>query len=133
MTDPSRWGFTDEQWDDLADKGYQFLADVAGRGDMTNYSDLSKHLLDETELVVEPWGDPMRFLLGDIAVRSYEERGAVITALVQYKDRNKTLPAVGLFNISHEIGLLPEPSTMTPDDRDAFWIAQINASHQAYR
>lgn len=133
MADNSRWGYTTDQWNELIDTGYDFLARVAAEGGMTNYTILSENWRAETGLNVPVFGDPMRFLLGDIAIRSYRERGVVLTALVEYKDRTKTQPAVGFLNISVELGIISEPATMTEYAKDAFWVEQIQASHAAYR
>jgi len=44
------YGRSDEEWEQLADSGHDFLVDRARRKDMTNYADLNSAIVLETGL-----------------------------------------------------------------------------------
>lgn len=64
----------------------------------------------------------LSWLLGDAAERNLATEGAMLSAMVEYYDRNDVGP--GFFAKAKELGILPKKATEF--DCPAFWSSQMN-------
>lgn len=130
MPEASRWyGYTEEEWQRLVAVGYDFLAQRAGQKRDTSYTELSAILRSRGHVSIEPHDHALPHVLGDIATRSYKERGVVLTALVRYVD--DTRAGDGFFVIAQELGAL-RPGKLTADEKLVFHVEHFKQVLDAY-
>jgi hypothetical protein len=121
-------------WFDMRSAAYDHIAESAGRGQPTNYSDLWAAVFTRLGKTV---GDPWRqlpMLLGYVSDEYHKEVGAIPTAIVLY-DLADQYPGPGFFRLAASYGLLQESNApafgedwtgMTEVQR-TFWIGQKEA------
>jgi hypothetical protein len=120
VSDESRFGFTLAQWELMVDVGLAYLEGLArGRG-QTDYTTFCSEVRRAAGTSPQPGDHALAFLLGDIAHRSYNSNGVVVTALVHYKDRGFS-PGPGFYSICQELDLL-RPGKLTEDQRLVFLV-----------
>jgi len=129
--DPTRYGYTQAQWDAAVDAGVRILKDVAGLGprDGTiSYTDLCERIFAVTDVRVVPGEFALPELLGDMSRVTLETDDCAITALVVYKDSEDA--GRGLYALAVHEGLLPK----NPSDsqKDEFRIDQMNRAYELW-
>lgn len=128
--DGPRWyGYTGAEWKRLVGVGYDFLVQRASQERDTSYTELCAILRSRGHVHIEPHDHALPHLLGDIATRSYKERGVALTALVRYVDDTKA--GDGFFVIAQDLGLL-KPGRLTPDEKLVFHVAHFKQVLEAY-
>lgn len=120
MSDTAHFGYTAEQWQDMVDVGLSHLEDLASSGGNTDYTTFCSEVSRRAGTSPQPGDHALAFLLGDIARRSFDDRGVVVTALVHYKDAGFS-PGPGFYGICQELGLL-EAGTLTEDQKMEFLV-----------
>lgn len=130
MTD-NHFGFTREQWEAMVDAGLTHLETLASRGGHTDYSSFCRSVRQAVGHSPSPGDHSLKALLRDVARRSYDSRGVIVTVLVHYKDGGMS-PGSGFYAISQELGLLPKGS-LDEDQKLVFLADHVLAVESAYR
>jgi hypothetical protein len=113
--DPTRYGYTQDQWDRAVDAGVRILKDVAGTPDPITYTDLCERIFAISDVRIVPGEFALPHILGDISRETLRSDGCAITALVVYKDTADAGP--GLYGLGIEEGLLPKNPTEIQKDK----------------
>lgn len=129
--DDRRFGFTDEHWERMVDAGLAHLARLASAGGHTDYTSFCAEVARLVGGAAPQPGDhALASLLGDIARRSFDERGVAITALVHYKDAGFS-PGPGFYSLCQERGLL-EKGVLSEERKLEFLVAHQRELETAY-
>lgn len=122
-TDPTRFGYTNEEWDRAVDAGVRILKEVAGSPEgVINYTDLCERIFAVSDVRIVPGEYALPYVLGDISKVTLASDGCAVTALVTYKDSPE--PGGGLYTLAVEEGLLPKHPTER--QKDEFRIEHMN-------
>lgn len=120
MSDTARFGYSAEQWQQMVDAGLAYLEGLASSGGNTDYTTFCSEVGRRAGTSPQPGDHALAFLLGDIARRSFDDRGVVVTALVHYKDAGFS-PGPGFYGICQELGLL-QAGTLTENQKMDFLV-----------
>jgi hypothetical protein len=128
-----RYGRSEDEWDELAEAGLEFLVERARHGQLTSYTELNDALADRTGLARFDFARPderaaMGHLLGLIVERNYPTTVLMISALVHYLGGNDAGP--GFYALAVQLGLLPNDATRAA--KDEFWVSQVAGVHRYY-
>jgi hypothetical protein len=129
-----RYGRDDEEWDVLAAAARRFLEERGRLATTTSYTELNAVLARRTDLRPfdfdrEDERGAMGYLLGRVTSDTYDQIGAMLSALVQYLNENDAGP--GFFELAIEMQLLPRQSTAA--QRLEFWVGQVASVHRYFR
>jgi hypothetical protein len=127
-TDPTRYGYTQGQWDAAVDAGVRILKDVAGLGSSygtISYTDLCERIFAISDVRVVPGEFAMPELLGDISRLTLRSDRCAITALVVYK--NSEDAGKGLYALAITENLLPK--NPSEDEKDRFRTDHMNRAY----
>ncbi|MFE2283048.1 hypothetical protein ACFXDJ_02555 [Streptomyces sp. NPDC059443] len=127
------YGRSDEEWDELAEVGLEFLIDRARLNRPTSYTELNATLVRRVggsgfDFSRADERAAMGHLLGLIVERNRPESGLMISALVHYLNANDAGP--GFYGLAQELGMLPMKAS--PNMKMEFWIGQLNQLHLMY-
>jgi hypothetical protein len=125
---PLHYGFDDERWGRLAEAGYAYLAEVAGRGQTTSYPEFCAQLFDRTGLRVGTQDAALGALLADIAIESSSLEYVILPAVLLSAESGQ--PGAGFFTYAQEAGLLPKRASQ--DARLVFWAEHLKQVYAAY-
>ena len=128
-----KYGRSDDEWEELAQAGLEFLIERARRGMLTSYTELNDALADRTGLARFEFSRPderaaMGHLLGLVVERNFPTTGLMISALVHYLGGNDAGP--GFYALAVQLGLLPKDATRAA--KDEFWVSQVAGVHRQY-
>lgn len=129
--DPTRYGYTQAQWDAVVDAGVRILKDVAGLGPsagIISYTDLCERIYAMTDVRVVPGEFALPHFLGDMCLVTLNSDRCAITALVVYQD--STDAGKGLYSLAIQEGLLPK--NPTEDDKDEFRTEHMNLAYNTW-
>ena len=120
-------------WRDFIDAATNSLKRTAKLHRDTNYTDLNREIVAATghpgfDFASADERSAMGDLLGDIVEETFDEHGVMLSSLVMYVNENR--PGGGFYTLATHMGLLPKDATK--DEREAFWIRQMNAAHETY-
>jgi hypothetical protein len=127
--DPTRFGYTQNEWDQAVDAGVGILKDVAGAGSTIDYTDFCERIFAITGVRVVPGEYALAHLLGDVSRETLSTHNCAITTLVVYKD--STEAGSGLYTLAIEEGLLPKNPTEV--QKDQFRISHMNRAYEIWR
>lgn len=113
--DDYRHGFSDEVWERAKNEGLEILRKRAAKREPISYSEFCDKL---GTIAFDPHDTRLAHFLGQISTEEDEQGRPLITALVVHKHDGQ--PGDGFFNLAESLG-------HEFDDREAFWIKQINA------
>jgi len=116
--DPTRYGYTQGQWDAAVDAGVRILKDVAGLGPATgviSYTDLCERIFAITDVRVVPREFALPHLLGDMCRETLRSDRCAITALVVYQNSADAGP--GLYSLAVDEHLLPKKPSEREKER----------------
>jgi hypothetical protein len=126
----SRYGRTDEEWEQLENAGWEFLSEQVRLQRTTSYTEMNTVLARRTgvrEFNFDLDGErrAMGELLGQLSERSFGETRLLISVLVQYLNANDA--GSGFYQLAQRKKLLrPRPSQ---DEKLTFWVGHVNAVH----
>jgi hypothetical protein len=127
--DPTRFGYTLEQWERAVDAGVRILKDVAGiRDNLISYTDLCERIYALSDVRVIPGEYALPYVLGDISRVTLESDGCAISALVVYKD--STDAGRGLYALAIQEGFLPK--TPSENQEDQFRFKHMNKAYETW-
>jgi len=127
--DPTRFGYTPEQWERAVDAGVRVLKEVAGtRDNVISYTDLCERVFAASDVRVVPGEYALPYILGDISRATLESDDCAISALVVYK--NSTDAGAGLYDLAVVEGLLPK--NPSDDQKDIFRFDHMNKAHDLW-
>lgn len=124
------YGYAAADWERLIDAGEAYLVTRAqGRLD-TDYTEFCREVRGATGLELQPHDHALRFLLGEIGTRTYDDRGVVITVLIHYKDGSDA--GDGFFGLCQQLGLLPK-GKLDAESKLIFQAQHTTEVFDAYR
>lgn len=129
MTDAGRFGYSTEAWERTVDAGLEFLKSEVRLGRTTTYTEFCAVVTRRSGSTLQPNDFALPHVLGDISRRTHDTNDALITSIVLYIDDNR--PGDGFFRLAQELHLLPKGS-LSPRQKDAFWIEQFNKTKRAF-
>ena len=121
----SNWPTPD--WRENLETGTQLHVDVARRGGLTYYSWITERLPHE----MDPHSPAFAALLGEMSTEEHAHDRPLLSCLCIYKGGND--PGPGFWAISHELGLIPSPKTMSDEEKERFWSEMVRRSHDYWR
>jgi hypothetical protein len=121
------YGFPEAEW--IATRSWltKKLGAVAATGNTTSYGVLCNEIAKAGLLRLEPHGQPLAGLLGQINVIEHDADRPLISAVVVSKDGGE--PGVGFWNIARDLGIEFGDSV---DEREAFWLESLKACFEYY-
>ncbi|HTW98515.1 MAG TPA: hypothetical protein VMD59_07050 [Acidimicrobiales bacterium] len=125
LPEPTRFGYTKEQWEQAVDAGVRILKDVAGAGGTISYTDLCERIFAVADVRVVPGELALAHILGAISRATLGSDECAITALVVYKGSADA--GTGLYALAIEEGLLPKKPKA--DEKDAFRVEHMNKAY----
>jgi hypothetical protein len=128
---PTRYGYTQTQWDAAVDAGVRILKDVAGLGPSygtISYTDLCDRIFAICDVRVVPGEFALPELLGEMSRVTLGSDNCAITALVVYKDSEDA--GKGLYSLAIVEGLLPKAPT--EDEKDRFRTKHMNLAYELW-
>ena len=108
-------GFDEDQWDRAKSEGAEILRDCASKRTPISYSRFCAKL---QTIPFEPHDPRLAHFLGQISTDEFNAGRPLITAMVVHKHDGQ--PGDGFFKLAESLGF-------DFDDREAFWISQLNA------
>lgn len=130
MEDGSRFAYSAEHWERLVDEGLAHLERLASRRQHTDYTSFCRDVSERVGAAPQPGDHSLALLLGDIARRSFDDKGVVVTALVHYKNSGFS-PGPGFYGICQELGLLRQ-GDLTEDERTEFLVSHQKELESIY-
>ncbi|WP_172639439.1 hypothetical protein [Streptomyces tailanensis] len=127
------YGRSDEEWDELAEAGLEFLIERARLNRPTSYTELSATLVRRVggrgfDFSRADERAAMGHLLWLIVQRNHPESGLMLSAFVHYLNTNDAGP--GFYGLAQEMGLLPAKASAGA--KMDFWVDQLNRLHALY-
>ncbi|KAA0098929.1 hypothetical protein CIW49_13715 [Mycolicibacterium sp. P1-18] len=125
-----KYGRDDDEWDELLDAAIEYLVEIARDRAITNYTDLSSALARLTgyarfDFSADRDQAAVGALLGEVTDRTYDEIGAMLSALVVQKATGD--PGEGFYRLARKMGLLP-PGLQ----KFEFFQGQVGLVHEKY-
>ena len=114
-------GFAEEAWEAARAEARQAMIAVAARRRVIAYSDL---VVEIRSLDVEPQGDPLAHLLGEISTAEHEAGRGMLTVVAVHKQGDQ-MPGPGFFQLARSLG-------HDTKDREAFWIGELDKVYGAW-
>lgn len=125
---PEFHGFSEEQWRQVVDAGYDYLASVAAAGQTTVYKQVCIEIdARASGRPIDPESPAMGSILSAIARRSLSAKGVVLPCVILAQ---KGQPGAGFFAFAVEVGLLEKKANSNA--RFEFWARQVQATYRAY-
>lgn len=128
LTVTTHYGFDDDAWIRMASAGYDYLSEVAGRGETTSYPEFCAQIFDRAGLRVEPHDATLGGLLAEIAQKSRTTKSVVLPAVLLSVERGQ--PGKGFFAYAIEVGALSKKAKQ--DAQFVFWAEHLKAVFAAY-
>jgi hypothetical protein len=130
----SRYGRSEEEWDELEEAGLEFLRERASLGRVTSYTEMNTDLAQRTghrsfDFDQDSERAAMGHLLGRISDREFGRTGVLISAIVSYLDANDAGP--GFYRLAQDKGLLPRGQSHARQWE--FWVTHVAQVFAAYR
>jgi hypothetical protein len=125
------YGFSEEQWDQMFETGLIYLERLARDQGDCSYTDFCNELRATCGVAPEPHSDACSQLLRQIAEETFDSHGAIVTALVHYKDGGIE-PGPGFFDLCHRLGLI-EAKPYSDDRKLEIVTEQVRLVIEAYR
>ena len=114
-------GFAEEAWEGARAEARQAMIAVAARRRVIAYSDL---VVEIRSLDLEPPGDRLAHLLGEISTAEHEAGRGMLTVVVVHKQGDQ-MPGPGFFQLARSLG-------HDTKDREAFWIGELDKVYGAW-
>ena len=114
-------GFAEEAWEAARAEARQAMIAVAARRRVIAYSDL---VVEIRSLDLEPPGDRLAHLLGEISTAEHEAGRGMLTVVVVHKQGDQ-MPGPGFFQLARSLG-------HDTKDREAFWIGELDKVYGAW-
>ena len=114
-------GYSLEAWEAAKTEARQAMIAVAARGRVIAYSDLVAKI---HSLNLEPQGDRLAHMLGEISTAEHEAGRGMLTVVVVHKHGDQ-MPGPGFFQLARSLG-------QDTKDREAFWIAELEKVYGAW-
>lgn len=114
-------GYPQETWEAAKAEARQAMIAVAARRCVIAYSDLVAEI---RTLDLEPQGDPLAHMLGEISTDEHEAERGMLTVVVVHKHGDQ-MPGPGFFQLARELG-------HDAKDREAFWIGELEKVYGAW-
>ena len=108
-------GFAEEAWEAARAEARQAMIALAARRRVIAYSDL---VVEIRSLDLEPQGDRLAHLLGEISTAEHEAGRGMLTVVVVHKQGDQ-MPGPGFFQLARSLG-------HDTKDREAFWIGELD-------
>jgi hypothetical protein len=128
------YGRTELEWDELVRAGRKYLEEIAWRKDgFTDYTKLNHRLAEDTgqplfDFSHQDGRNAIARLLGEIARQTHAEQDFMLSALVLYQ--NAGTAGSGFFKLAKQ--LYPDTVLSTEQQKDAFWMHQVEAIRALY-
>jgi hypothetical protein len=116
MTDTTKHGFSDAEWEAAKAEGKAVLAQRAGANRLISYTDFM-HQIHSISFET-PYDSRLPHLLAEISTEEAKEGRGMMTALVVRKNGDQK-PGRGFFELAERIGYVVS-------DPEKFWIEQVN-------
>lgn len=128
------YGRTDEEWAELVNETEKLLKKRASLKRTPSYTDLNRDLHAKTGQPLFDFSYPSQRaaigeLLGQVSLRTLEQDGVMLSAIVLYGDSNDV--GKGFINLAIHLGLLSKDAT--EDQQRKFWYDQMNKAFSLYR
>jgi hypothetical protein len=129
----TKYGRSDEEWEQLTAAGLDFLREHARMGRTTTYTALNTELVHRTGLRTFDFGmeldrAAMGHLLALIVEQELPHSDLMISALVQYADGPGAGP--GFYTFAQQLGKLPRNASSRA--KEDFWIGQVTGLQEFY-
>ena len=114
-------GYPQAAWEAAKTEARQAMIAVAARRRVIAYSELVAriHSLD-----LEPQGDRLAHMLGEISTAEHEAGRGMLTVVVVHKQGDQ-MPGPGFFQLARSLG-------HDTKDREAFWVAELEKVYRAW-
>ena len=113
--------FAEEAWEAARTEARQAMVAVAVRRRVIAYSDL---VVEIRSLDLEPQGERLAHMLGEISTAEHEAGRGMLTVVVVHKHGDQ-MPGPGFFQLARSLG-------RDTRDRDAFWIGELEKVYRAW-
>lgn len=128
------YGRDEEEWDDLEEVGRAFLIERARLERPTTYTEMNTVLAQRTghrifDFSQESERAAMGYLLGRIADLEFDNKGVLISAIVNYLNANDA--GHGFYTLAGDKGLLPPGQHR--DQQWEFWATHVSKVFAAYQ
>ena len=114
-------GYPEEAWEAARAEARQAMIAVAARRRVIAYSDL---VAEMRSLDLEPQGDHLAHMLGEISTAEHEAGRGMLTVVVVHKHGDQ-MPGPGFFELARSLG-------HDTRDREAFWIGELEKVYRAW-
>ena len=115
-------GYADEAWEAAREEARRAMIAVAAGKRVIAYSDL---VVEIHSLDLEPQGDHLAHMLGEISTAEHEAGRGMLTVVVVHKHGDQ-MPGQGFFQLARSLG-------HDTKDREAFWIGELDKVYAAWR
>ena len=113
-------GYPQEVWEAARAEARQAMIAVAARRRVIAYSDLVAEI---RSLDLEPQGEHLAHMLGEISAAEHEAGRGMLTVVVVHKHGDR-MPGQGFFQLARSLG-------HGTKDRKAFWIGELEKVYGA--
>ena len=114
-------GFSEDAWEAARGEARDALIAVAARRRVIAYSAVVAEI---RSLDLEPHGDRLAHLLGEISTAEHEAGRGMLTVVVVDKQGDQ-MPGTGFFQLAASLG-------HDAKDREAFWIGELEKVYGAW-
>lgn len=124
---------TGDEWDEMREAAERFLISLAENRGMTDYSNLNRAIAEQTgcrpfDYRQESERAAVGRLLGEISIKTNEQHGVMLSALVTHQGSNDE--GGGFYKLAADLGKMPKKPTQ--DEKLVAFVRLTKEVHQHY-